>query len=288
MKTLIQIFAIILSAHLTTLGGPDFKTFHVEVIGQGRPVIFLPGLGCSAEVWQSVANSLKNEFQCHLITPAGFAGSTINGNYNYQELINEIKTYIKNNGLVNSILIGHSFGGFLSLIIASQMEESYLSKVIILDSYPFYLYNLSPSMTQKKAEAQANLVGQTLLSFNDSIYQKQHELILTKQVNTGIAYKRVLNWILNTPRALYVSGMEFMLSQDIRDKLSSINAEMYIIGAFHQDVKLTYNKVYDHMASQYHNVKALTIKVIESKHFIMFDQPELLISILNTFISKGA
>ena len=71
MKTLIPIFAIILSTGLITFGGTDFKTFNVEVIGQGQPVIFLPGLGCSGAVWHAVANSLKNEFECHLITPAG-------------------------------------------------------------------------------------------------------------------------------------------------------------------------------------------------------------------------
>ncbi|KAF1013974.1 MAG: hypothetical protein GAK31_02997 [Stenotrophomonas maltophilia] len=46
----------------------------VEVAGSGRPVLMIPGLNSSAEVWRETCKALK-DVQCHLVQLPGFAGA---------------------------------------------------------------------------------------------------------------------------------------------------------------------------------------------------------------------
>src|SRR5476651_793687 len=53
--------------------------FTVDVTGQGQPIILIPGLASSGEVWQSTVARLcgpQTKRQCHVLTLAGFAGVT--------------------------------------------------------------------------------------------------------------------------------------------------------------------------------------------------------------------
>src|SRR5690242_18056396 len=50
--------------------------FSVQVTGTGRPVVFIPGLTCSGEVWEGTLAHLagNSKIQAHVLTIAGFAG----------------------------------------------------------------------------------------------------------------------------------------------------------------------------------------------------------------------
>src|SRR5262245_61908149 len=52
-------------------GGP--AAFAVEVRGDGRPVILIPGLACPGAVWDGTVEHLRDH-QTHALTLAGFAG----------------------------------------------------------------------------------------------------------------------------------------------------------------------------------------------------------------------
>jgi len=49
-------------------------TVQVEVLGKGRPLLMIPGLNSSAEVWRETCLALK-DVQCHLVQLPGFAGA---------------------------------------------------------------------------------------------------------------------------------------------------------------------------------------------------------------------
>ena len=48
--------------------------FAVKVTGTGQPMILIPGLACSGEVWDSTVAHFKDRCECHVLTLAGFAG----------------------------------------------------------------------------------------------------------------------------------------------------------------------------------------------------------------------
>lgn len=47
----------------------------VRVVGKGQPVIMIPGLTCSGEVWDSTIAALDGNYEYHVITLLGFAGN---------------------------------------------------------------------------------------------------------------------------------------------------------------------------------------------------------------------
>ena len=71
--------------HVTDSGGDDHgdpfvdreskpRSFTVAVHGKGRPVIFIPGLGCPGDMWDATVEHLSG-VQSHVLTLAGFAGT---------------------------------------------------------------------------------------------------------------------------------------------------------------------------------------------------------------------
>ncbi len=58
--------------------------FRVEVKGNGKPVLFLPGFACSGSVWNQTINNLAPGFQAHIFTYAGFDGvAPAGGHWNW-------------------------------------------------------------------------------------------------------------------------------------------------------------------------------------------------------------
>src|SRR5947207_644573 len=53
---------------------PAKLSFAVETSGKGRPVILVPGYACSGAVWNGTVAHLRDHYQCHVLTLAGFAG----------------------------------------------------------------------------------------------------------------------------------------------------------------------------------------------------------------------
>lgn len=51
------------SAHAATAGAPGAGKVQVEVVGKGRPLLMIPGLNSSAEVWRETCLALK-DVQC--------------------------------------------------------------------------------------------------------------------------------------------------------------------------------------------------------------------------------
>jgi len=65
------IAALLFAASIPAVAATAFKA---EVSGAGQPVILIPGLASSGEVWKETAAHLCGPRQCHVLTLAGFAG----------------------------------------------------------------------------------------------------------------------------------------------------------------------------------------------------------------------
>ena len=65
-------FVLVAVAALTaaTASAAEYP-FTVTVTGKGRPVVFVPGFGCSGKVWDSTVAHLKDRCECHVLTLAG-------------------------------------------------------------------------------------------------------------------------------------------------------------------------------------------------------------------------
>ncbi len=100
----------------------------------GQSIVFLHGWGQNIEMMKPLANLLKKDYKIIIIDLPGH-GKSDEPNYpwtvnDYKEAIKELLTKLNIN---KPTLVGHSFGGKISLLYASEYE---INKLIVLGS-PF-------------------------------------------------------------------------------------------------------------------------------------------------------
>ena len=118
---------------------PPFQPtrFSVELRGRGPDVILIPGLTAGRDVWRATADALPGH-RYHLIQVAGFAGEPARGNRQgaiLSPLADELARYIVDRGLERPVIVGHSMGGTLGMMIAAR-QPALLGKIMVVDMLP--------------------------------------------------------------------------------------------------------------------------------------------------------
>ncbi|MCR2043108.1 alpha/beta fold hydrolase [Anaerosalibacter massiliensis] len=104
------------------------------VEGKGRNVLLLHGWGANIDTMMPIFNLLKNNFKVYAMDFPGFGKSEepkeTYGVYDYGRIT---KKFIDEMGMDEVILIGHSFGGRVSIVLSSRYKDL-VSKMVLIDS----------------------------------------------------------------------------------------------------------------------------------------------------------
>lgn len=104
----------------------------MEVTGEGRPLILMHGWGCDHTTVRSIAVTAAQTHTVYNMDFPGFGGSQepaeVWGVELYTRLIEDL---VRKEGLERPVLIGHSFGGRVSILYASRNE---VDKVVLVDA----------------------------------------------------------------------------------------------------------------------------------------------------------
>jgi len=102
--------------------------------GSGKNVLLLHGWGANIDTMIPIYNLLKDNFKVYAIDFPGFGKSQepsdVFGVYDYARIT---KQFIDMMGMKEVILIGHSFGGRISLILSSKYK-ALVKKMVLIDS----------------------------------------------------------------------------------------------------------------------------------------------------------
>ena len=88
------------------------KSFDVKVTGKGQPMILIPGLASSGDVWNSTVERFRDRYECHVVNLAGFAGLPPVSAPSLEIVRNEIAQYIQDKKLVRPIMVGTALEDF--------------------------------------------------------------------------------------------------------------------------------------------------------------------------------
>jgi 2-hydroxy-6-oxonona-2,4-dienedioate hydrolase len=117
------------------------------VVENRRRLLFIHGLGSSAERWLDIPDALSLYFHTLAIDLPGFGGSDKPADMNYtieafSDIVRQFMDKIRiteedrgNNKARTTTLVGHSLGGYIASSIAAADDDSnFLDKLVLVDS----------------------------------------------------------------------------------------------------------------------------------------------------------
>ena len=113
----------------------DGITMYYEIHGnkKGEKVLILPGWGDTRITFYNLIEKMKRQFQIYIVDYPGFGNSPFPKKdltiYDYAMLI---KNFMFDNNIENPVIIAHSFGGRISIIL-SGLYKVRINKMVLID-----------------------------------------------------------------------------------------------------------------------------------------------------------
>lgn len=252
------------------------ERFSVTVTGTGPDVILIPGLASSAATWDGAVAHLKAHYRLHVLNLAGFAGEPAGANAAGDILpaeVEAIDAYIKTNHL-KPVVVGHSLGGTLSLMLAKAHPED-ASKIVIVDALPYIGLLFGPTATVDMVKPQAQAFRAGIEAAPADAFKAQESASLSRMVTSPANRDLTLGWALASDRHVVAQAMYEDMITDLRPDLGAIKTPAVLIfptnAASGQNPDMTeafYKASYAGLA------KLSLVRIDNSLHFAMLDQPD--------------
>lgn len=259
---------------------------------KGQPILFLPHVGCSSDMWKEIADHYSTTNKCYLINFAGFAGMPAIQQPYSQQYVQGLVQFIKENKLEDCILVGQNYGAYVASKVAAEMPDN-IKVVVAADFYPKLSMVLDKNMTPEKLAAitkslQANLLAQDSAAF--IAYQKQ----MAQGMNYIDTTKVVdfLRWQVASDRATIGGTLAEQLSDDVIPYFQKNTVPTLVFTTWY--FAKTYNKMplsesKNVLDGMYPDAKNVTHVITEdAKDFIAADQPQWFIEKLDEFLNRTA
>ena len=268
MKNIFLVLAILFS--LSTQAQETNQSIHVKIIGKGKTVLLIPGFTVPGESWDTVVNQLKDNYECHVVTLAGFAGKKAIDFPWLSQVNDALEEYIKQNKLTNLTVIGHSLGGTIAVWLASR-ENNEISKIVLVDALPAAGAIMFPNFNPEDLAYDSPFNNQQL-SMSESEFEQMAQSMAQGMSLNPETQKRIKDWIISADRKTYVYGYTDYLKLDLREDLKNISIPTTIIAA---DKPFGKEMVAQTYKNQYANLEKYDLIIADnSAHFVMFDKPE--------------
>ncbi len=260
--------------------------FKAEVKGSGNPVILIPGLASSGDVWQDTAARICVKHQCHILTLAGFAGvPAVPGEHLLPAAEQQLADYITANKLVKPTIIGHSLGGFLGMKLASDFPDK-VGRLVIIDSLPALGATRNPSATREQLQALAVQMRDGMRSQDDAGFSAMQARSAANLVTSPEHAQRIANWGKQSDRATVTDAMYDIMSSDLREDLGRIRAPTLVLGTWIAYKAYAPKEAIEALfKSQYAKLPGVKVELAETaRHFVMYDDPEWMYARIDQFL----
>ncbi|GAB2678380.1 alpha/beta hydrolase [Flavihumibacter cheonanensis] len=259
--------------------------FNIEVSGKGPALLLIPGYSCSGEVWKETVATLNNQYECHVLTLAGYAGQPAIDTPVLKTVKGDIIRYVKDKKLTKPVLVGHSLGAFMSIWVASEAPELF-GKLVCVDGVPFISALGRPQITvdsvKNNPAFNPELVIRNFMNLPDKGFIDQTAMAMRWQVADTARARQIAIWQYKSDRKTLATTLLEMSTTDLRAALKQIPQPVLVMGSIYQ----TKEQSERWLKLQYEQTPDLEIKVADSKHFIMYDQPNWFITELTAFLNK--
>jgi len=244
------------------------RPFEVKKSGQGKQaILFIPGLGCSGEVWNETVAKFEKDYTCYTLTMAGFAGAQPQPDASFTNWEAQIARYIGENNIQKPIIMGHSVGGGLTLALAADYPQL-VGKIVVVDALPCLSALQNPAFKPKENNDCAPVITQFTAIGKEQFEQMQKATIGGLVADTA-AQKKIISWTVQSDRKTFAGIFCDFLNTDLREKIKSIRCPSLIL------LENPFARMKSVIEEQYKNLRSAQLQYSsKALHFIMFDDKE--------------
>ena len=106
-------------------------TLAFERTGSGPPLIILHGLFGSSANWRSIAQCLTKSYAVDRVDLRNHGVSPWHDTMDYLDMADDVKQFIEQHQLEDPILLGHSMGGKVAMVLAVRYPDLVKSLVVV-------------------------------------------------------------------------------------------------------------------------------------------------------------
>lgn len=242
-------------------------TLHSRIEGEGIPMIILHGFLGMSDNWKSLATQFASAgFQVHALDLRNHGKSFHSDEFNYEVMAEDVKNYIHVHQLTNSIVLGHSMGGKVAMLLAT-MYPNLVSKLIIADIGPKYY----------APHHQTILAGLNAVDFSKKPSRNDVEQIVSNFI-TDIGTRQFLlkNLYWKTPEQL---AFRFNL-EVFNDKIETIGTALPFDNRFDKPTLFLRGDNSDYILDAdfetiyHHFPEATVVTIVNAGHWLHVENPK--------------
>jgi pimeloyl-ACP methyl ester carboxylesterase len=258
----------------------------------GKPdVVLIPGLASSKSVWDVEAKLLAPNYSLHLVQVNGFAGAPAGANAGnaagemLPAIVEQLHGYIAATRM-HPVVVGHSLGGLLALMLAEKHPGD-VRKLVIVDTLPFYAVLFNPGATVETTKPMAEGIKAHMMTMSAEEYAEGEKTMVDGMSKTEAGRKAVYESSVASDPKVVAEALYEDLLMDMRGEVGSIETPTLVLyeyptagaaaaGAAQYEVGIK---------AAYKPMPHVTlVKMDGAKHFIMYDEPAQFDAALEGFL----
>ena len=268
---------------------PNSQRISVNTQGSGTDIILIPGLASSREVWVDLASDLRMNHRIHLVELAGFANTPAISNPEGKVLapaVDAIAEYIRTRHIKAPVIIGHSLGGEIALMLGARHPDL-VGRLMIVDALPFYTLMIDPTATSETAVRQATTMRDWLLAQSPEQIAEFQNTSIARLAKTAAVRPALVAAGINSDRKTVADAVYELMITDLRPELGRIRAPIEVVYAYDPVFEIPASRVDAMYRQAYASAPDIHFtRIDDSFHFIMLDQPERFAGVVESFLNE--
>jgi pimeloyl-ACP methyl ester carboxylesterase len=189
-------------------------------------------------------------------------------------IVEELHGYIVATKM-HPVVVGHSLGGLLTLMLAEKHPED-VRKIVIVDTLPYYAVLFNPAATVDTMKPMAAGIKQQMIAAPADQYAAMQEPMMAAMVKDPDGLKAVVASSVASDRGVVAEAMYEDLVTDLRGEVGKIQTPAMVMYEYPTDGAGAAGAAQyeETLKSGYQPMPHVTlVKMDGARHFIMYDAP---------------